>query len=75
MRKNAPKETSLVLLNLGQVPNKLKFVDSPQIVTSTSSDTHQSCLRIKNDNLHRMVEIIFSYFSPVLITNRSATFL
>ena len=42
MRKNAPKETSLVLLNLGQVPNKLKFIDSPQIVTSTSSDTHQS---------------------------------
>ena len=30
-------------------------------------------LRIRNDNLYRMVEIIFSYLSPVLIANRSAT--
>ena len=29
-------------------------------------------LRIRNDNLHLMVEIIFSYLSPVLISNRSA---
>ena len=30
-------------------------------------------LRIRNDNLRRMVEIIFSYLSPVLIANHSAT--
>ena len=30
-------------------------------------------LRIRNYNVHRMVEIIFSYLSPVLIANRLAT--
>ena len=33
---------TLVLLDPGQVQNKLKFVDSLQIMTSTSSYTHQN---------------------------------
>ena len=60
-----------VLLNPGQVGSKLKFVDS-QIrrlpLTHIKAD-----LRIRNYNVHRMVEIIFSYLSPVLIANRLAT--
>ena len=38
------KKTSIfVLLSSGQVQYKLKFVDSLQIMTSTSSYTLQSC--------------------------------
>ena len=43
MWKDTHEESfTLVLLDPGQVQNKLKFVDSLQIMTSTSSYTHQN---------------------------------
>ena len=43
MWKDTHEETFIfVLLNHGQVRNKLKFVDTLQIMNSTSSYTHQS---------------------------------
>ena len=75
MRKNAPKETSLVLINLGQFQTSSNSLIVLKLLLRLPLTHIKADLRIKNDNLHRMVEIIFSYLSPVLITNRSATFL
>ena len=40
--------------------------------SSNSPIVFKADLRIKNDNLHGLVEIIFSYLSSVLIANRAA---
>ena len=41
-RTHMKKHIYFILLNPGQVQNKLKFIDSLQIMTSTSSYTHQN---------------------------------